>query len=650
MSKKTLVAILFLFTAVPAAVLFASPGPQAQHLALEVNYPSIPGIGKLNDLASGTIKLGQLVDFLFRAAIWLSGFIAFGTLLYVGFMFATSAGDPGKRKEAQQRLWAVFIGIALLLSMYIILFTINPTLVRLPEVDLTICGRVGECRNNAIPGFDSGNGGTPLPPDVTQTVTLCSTPTCAVGTRKEIYQSVTSANGGELAPGIANDRLAGLIIPNGASATIYEHANYTGRWTKIGNQNGSYTCEISVGGPACVGEAFIDQSGNILVNLSSLIFNGATKWWRNEISYDGTGGSVESINGEVSSVAVGGTTQSPPAGSFSVTLRENDTPGGKETTITESSPDLSRLSGFENDILSSIRIQGNGTARFYVDKNYEKSYLTITRGTTQTCSATYINYDGSEYTTSSCDSNALRIGDDGALYVTMSLIDCVNRTNGTDYSGTYCQNNPNWNDVVSSIKIGGGAGVTPNTAGGLRAAIINELGITMNGFDVPHLEWAYKKLTDVSETTNFKNYITGTTITAIPDGSGSERWAPKQLRLAQYPSNALFNVILVHELGHVIREDNLRDTILWNDHLEAYRNDGPITNYARTACTYPASQQTEGARQAEDFAEMVTYYLNSAELPRTATCANSGESGNPPYQNGGFPAHYNVMGRLLEPR
>lgn len=119
----------------PGSGSFSSP---KLDLKLEVTWPAIPlpgGSVRLNDFVEGdvTIKLGQLIVFVFGLSIWMGGIIAFIMLVYVGMMYMLSGANPGLRAQAKERLKKVLLGMAILFGAVIILNIIDPRLVNLPE-------------------------------------------------------------------------------------------------------------------------------------------------------------------------------------------------------------------------------------------------------------------------------------------------------------------------------------------------------------------------------------------------------------------------------------------------------------------------------------------------------------------------------------
>ena len=94
----------------------------AQEKALEVDYPIIPGATEPEFVNVG---LPAYVDYIFRFAVVIIGFVIFGVVVYNGIIYMTSAGEPAKLSEAKSGISAGFLGAVILLSAYFIFNTIN---------------------------------------------------------------------------------------------------------------------------------------------------------------------------------------------------------------------------------------------------------------------------------------------------------------------------------------------------------------------------------------------------------------------------------------------------------------------------------------------------------------------------------------------
>lgn len=187
---------------------------------------------------------------------------------------------------------------------------------------------------------------------------------------------------------------------------------------------------------------------------------------------------------------------------------------------------------------------------------------------------------------------------------------------------------------------------TPPPTGALavKQEILTKFGITMNGFDDTHLQWAWEKLWDVSNT-NLHSYISGITIT---QGPGSEKTGLSTLRLEQYSSKELFKLVLMHEFGHFVQDNGLSRNlpVLPAAHQNAFASEGGVTYYAihatEAACNSYSNIQ-------EDYAEMVAYYLNPGVNIAVARCGSTFLEFTAPDLQHNFPLHYNVVRTVLGP-
>lgn len=95
---------------------------------LEIEYPELEVPGVETPTTTRTI-LTEFIKYIFTFAIVLAGLLAFGSLIYGGIRYLTSAGDPTKMSDGKNQAMAGFLGLIILLSSYLILNTINPQLV-----------------------------------------------------------------------------------------------------------------------------------------------------------------------------------------------------------------------------------------------------------------------------------------------------------------------------------------------------------------------------------------------------------------------------------------------------------------------------------------------------------------------------------------
>jgi len=107
---------------------------------LEVRYPNVPSADLIPQ--ETTTPVPEYVQYIYYFLLGLSGIIALGVLIYAGFQYFTSVGNPEKINEAKDRIAAALLGLLILIGSYVILYNINPDLVsfNLPLLRPTIPG------------------------------------------------------------------------------------------------------------------------------------------------------------------------------------------------------------------------------------------------------------------------------------------------------------------------------------------------------------------------------------------------------------------------------------------------------------------------------------------------------------------------------
>ena len=117
--KKILV-IIFL-----ASFLFVNV-VLAQGYKISVSLPGAPKGTEVRDPS-------EYIGILFKAGLAIAGVLALIFLLYGAILYtiSSSRGNVEGEAEAKERIYSVFLGLGLLLLSYLILYTINPDLVKL---------------------------------------------------------------------------------------------------------------------------------------------------------------------------------------------------------------------------------------------------------------------------------------------------------------------------------------------------------------------------------------------------------------------------------------------------------------------------------------------------------------------------------------
>jgi len=100
---------------------------------LEIHYPTLPG----GQAAPSTdADHAAYLSYLFYFAIESVGIIAFVILVYGGISYLISAGSITKMKNARTKIYGGLFGIVIVLGSYLVVHTINPSLVGITDEPL----------------------------------------------------------------------------------------------------------------------------------------------------------------------------------------------------------------------------------------------------------------------------------------------------------------------------------------------------------------------------------------------------------------------------------------------------------------------------------------------------------------------------------
>lgn len=122
MSKLFLkIAICFVFAAFllqPIAVL--------AEIKLENFYPNIPGVKAITGQEA---RLGDIIKYYSQWALIIAILVCVVSIIWAGTSYVASSGQPNVMRQARERITNSFIGLAILVSSYLILNTLNPQFV-----------------------------------------------------------------------------------------------------------------------------------------------------------------------------------------------------------------------------------------------------------------------------------------------------------------------------------------------------------------------------------------------------------------------------------------------------------------------------------------------------------------------------------------
>ncbi len=136
MKNKSFFATILLAAAL---LLFSQPA-----LALEVNYPEIPGVAIITPSSS----IEVYIAYFFALAVILSGVVGIFSIVAAGFQILLSGSNPSVASAAREKIFNAIFGIVLLMFSVVLLRSVNPELVNPNEIDVSVGSGVYLVGNN----------------------------------------------------------------------------------------------------------------------------------------------------------------------------------------------------------------------------------------------------------------------------------------------------------------------------------------------------------------------------------------------------------------------------------------------------------------------------------------------------------------------
>ena len=99
----------------------------AAHAALITINTNLPGTS-----TSAQGVAGVVMNF-YSFALLIAGILAFGAIVYGGIRYAVGRGNPSAESEGKSWVTNALVGLLLLAGAWIILYTVNPQIVSLPQ-------------------------------------------------------------------------------------------------------------------------------------------------------------------------------------------------------------------------------------------------------------------------------------------------------------------------------------------------------------------------------------------------------------------------------------------------------------------------------------------------------------------------------------
>jgi len=127
---KQILALFFIVSLFSLSTSFVFAN-DIQKRGLETKYPIINGI---EITATSTIETYAV--YLFSLAMIIGAILAFAVLIYGGFRYVTSAGNPEAMSDARKWIWGAILGLILLLCSWLIIGIINQEILKpkVPEI------------------------------------------------------------------------------------------------------------------------------------------------------------------------------------------------------------------------------------------------------------------------------------------------------------------------------------------------------------------------------------------------------------------------------------------------------------------------------------------------------------------------------------
>jgi len=112
----------------------------------EVEIPGFAGEVKVD-----SSLLGNYISVLYQYLLYVAGVLAVIVIMVGGFQWITAGGNQSKIGEAKERVMSAIIGLFLALGSYLLLFTINPDLIKIHDLNMPNIEPITDyCKENQI--------------------------------------------------------------------------------------------------------------------------------------------------------------------------------------------------------------------------------------------------------------------------------------------------------------------------------------------------------------------------------------------------------------------------------------------------------------------------------------------------------------------
>jgi hypothetical protein len=121
--KNKILIFVIIFISLFAINSFPISAADEGYVPLEPLPPIGPSLGSASDLSS-------YLQWVFAFAISIAGILAVLMIVIGGIQYITAYGNPNQIENAKNRIYQALLGLLLAISAWLILYTINPDLVK----------------------------------------------------------------------------------------------------------------------------------------------------------------------------------------------------------------------------------------------------------------------------------------------------------------------------------------------------------------------------------------------------------------------------------------------------------------------------------------------------------------------------------------
>ena len=112
-------------------IILLTPTISEAQIPLNIDWPQFGGIKP-----SAGMNISDLVIWFYYAIVTIATASAFGAIIWGGMEYLTSAGNQSKMTSGKEKIESAVIGLFIILISYLILQTINPQLLEMPNIQI----------------------------------------------------------------------------------------------------------------------------------------------------------------------------------------------------------------------------------------------------------------------------------------------------------------------------------------------------------------------------------------------------------------------------------------------------------------------------------------------------------------------------------